>query len=145
MGDFDSTVRWLERAQELERRIQLRNEQAERIRQTLLPGASKATGMPRGSGGDWTDRIAAVVELEKEIAGEIDEMRRVRREIVRAIEAVGDTDQRTVLEMRYLTGRRFDAIAREMHYDRTWIWEIHKRGVGEVERIVNTSQRQNVI
>ena len=145
MGDFDGTVRWLERARELERRIQLRNEQAERIRQALLPGASKVTGMPRGGGGDWTDRVATVVELEKEIAGEIDEMRRARGEIVRAIEAVDDADQRTVLEMRYLAGRRFDAIAREMHYDRTWIWEIHKRGVGAVAQIVNTTQRQNVI
>ncbi len=72
----------------------------------------------------------AVVGLEKEIAGEIVEMRRVRGEIVRAIEAVEDADQRTVLEMRYLAGWRFDAIAREMHYDRTWILEIHKRGVG---------------
>ena len=70
----------------------------------------------------------AVVELEKEIAGEIDEMRRVRGEIVRVIDAVDDADQRTMLEMRYLAGWRFDAIAREMHYDRTWIWEIHKRG-----------------
>ena len=36
-------------------------------------------------------------------------------------------------------------IAREMHYDRTWILEIHKRGVGAVAQIIDTSQHRDVI
>ncbi len=143
--DYEDTVRWLSRARELERRIELRSEQAERLRQSLMPGAARGDGAPGSKPADWTDRANAAMEIEQEIAGEIRRLRRVRAEIVRAIERVEDENQRTVLELRYIAGLRFEKIAARMSYDRTWVWKLHKRGVMAVAKSVNTSQHKSVL
>lgn len=134
-SEYSRTVKWLSRVRELERRIEARTEQAERLRQSLLPGAAMGGGMPRGGGSDWTDRAAAAIEIERDIAAEIRRLRRAREEIVRAIEDVPDGDQRTVLDMRYIGGYRVGRIAAELHYDRTWVWRLHNRGVMTVARM----------
>lgn len=134
-SEYSRTVKWLSRARELERRIEARTEQAERLRQSLLPGAASGGGMPRGSGADWTDRAAAAIEIERDIAAELRRLRRAREEIVRAIEDVPDGDQRTVLDMRYIGGYKFARIAGRLHYDRTWVWRLHNRGVMAVARM----------
>lgn len=132
---YRRTVRWLMRAQELERRIALRVEEAERLRLRIMPGASVAGGGAKSRGsGDWTDRLAAAMEIEDDIRREIRSLRRTRQEIVRTIGQVRNGEQRQVLEQRYLGGKKFDEIARALHYERTWVWRTHAQGVAAVKR-----------
>lgn len=130
--DYNKVVAWLGRSLELEHRIRARDEQAARLRQSLMPRAVGVSGMPGGGRSDWTERMAAALDIEQDIADEVRRLRQARAEIVSAIDAVPDADQRTVLEMRYLCGYRVGRIAARLHYDRTWVWRLHNRGVAAV-------------
>lgn len=56
------------------------------------------------------------------------------REILVAISAVKDEQQKTLLTMRYITGMEFNQICNEMHYEKTQVFVIHGRALVEVNR-----------
>ena len=129
---------WLQRVQYIDRRVEAKSEQVMRLRARLEGRRAVISDMPRGgAGGDWTDIVAKVEELEAEINAEIDRLIDTRREVVQAIDALPDERMRTLLELRYLNGWGWQRIANTMLYDRSALWRLH--GVA-LRKIVDKSQ-----
>ena len=124
---------FLARAYWLDRRIEKKTEEIERMRSRLERITAQITDMPRGgSGGDWTDLVAKVHEREEAIRGEIAELVEVKKQIAEVIAAVEEPRYRTLLELRYRNYLSFERIAVEMNYSWRHVIRLHDEALREV-------------
>ena len=124
---------YLLRAWEIDKRIDARIEERERLEARLTsPRMTNLTGMPRGGGSDWTNAVIAVSELSQEITKEILDLCRIKREVIEAIDAVEDRDYRRVLELRYRNYMKWDDIAKAMRYDVRNVYILHGKALLKV-------------
>ena len=125
---------YLSQARQIDQRIEARCEERERLMSRLTTGRmTHLTGMPRGGGYDWTDALAKLVELDRQLGGEIMELCRLKREINETIDRVEDMTYRRLLELRYRNYMRWDDIADTMGYDVRWVYVLHGRALREVK------------
>ena len=92
--------------------------------------------------GNVTDKVgravAKIVDLEREIDAEIDELERVRTEITDTIAAVGDERYKTLLTMRYINGHKWEKIALDMHYSYANVVQfLHPSALHLVDKIIS--------
>lgn len=124
---------FLARAYWLDRRIEKKTEEIERMRSRLERITAQITDMPRGgSGGDWTDLVAKVHEREEAIRGEIAELVEVKKQIAEVIAEVEEPRFRTLLELRYRNYLSFERIAVEMNYSWRHVIRLHDEALREV-------------
>ena len=125
---------FLGQARQIDQRIEARCEERERLLAKLTTGRmTHLTGMPRGGGYDWTDAVAKLVELDRQLGGEIMELCKLKREINECIGRVEDMRYRRLLELRYRNYMRWDDIADEMGYDVRQIYRIHGEALMAVQ------------
>lgn len=104
------------------------------------------SGMPRGEGGGGTQgAISKIVDLETEINTEIDKLVEKRKEIESVICAVEDSTLRTLLEYRYINGKKWEEIALMMGYDYRWALRLHGRALSAVDDHAIESHIDSVI
>lgn len=121
---------YLEQARDLDARIERRVEERERIMTQLTSArGSRLTGMPRGGKHDWTDALAAVVDLTRDLDEEIRRLCAIKREIAEVIDGVEDRRYRRLLELRYRSYHTWEQIAAEMNYDPRWVYQLHREAL----------------
>lgn len=116
---------YLSQAYRLDQRIERKLEDRDRMRAKLVKATAQLTGMPRGSGTDWTDAAVRVMEYEQQIAAEIEELCRVKTEIRAVIDAVEDKRYKDILEARYINFKSWEQIAVDMHYSYVHVIRLH--------------------
>jgi hypothetical protein len=117
-------------AWEIDRRIDRKTEERDRLQAKLTAGRSaNLTGMPRGGHYDWTDTAAKVADIDRAIGAEISELCRIKREVNAAIDAVEDVRYRRVLELRYRNYLSWDKISEETGYDLRYVYRLHGRAL----------------
>ena len=108
-------------------RLLLEQQQWRELATRVSPNLS---GMPRGGGGGGTQgAISKIIDLEAEINTEIDKLVDKRKEIEGIIQAVEDSTLRTLLEYRYINGKKWEEIALMMGYDYRYILKIHGKAL----------------
>ena len=108
-------------------RLLLEQQQWRELATRVSPNLS---GMPRGGGGGGTQgAISKIIDLETEINAEIDKLVEKRKEIEGIIRAVEDNILRTLLEYRYINGKKWEEIALMMGYDYRYILKIHGKAL----------------
>lgn len=108
-------------------RLLLEQQQWRELATRVSPNLS---GMPRGGGGGGTQgAISKIVDLETEINAEIDKLVEKRKEIEGIIRAVEDSTLQTLLEYRYINGKKWEEIALMMGYDYRYILKIHGKAL----------------
>jgi NifB/MoaA-like Fe-S oxidoreductase len=128
-------IEFLGRYKTISRRIdQLLDERAEwRARATKI--TPTLSDMPKG--GEQPNKIQMAVEkmteIEKEVDIEIDAAQTTKSEIMAAIKAVSDETLRNVLELRYISGKKWEQIAVETNYDYRYVLKLHGRALQMVE------------
>ncbi|MDW7670568.1 MAG: DUF1492 domain-containing protein [Bacillota bacterium] len=134
---------YLSQAIWLDRRIQTKIEEKERIREM----AEKVNGClshTKVSGSrehqQIVNTLVKLIDLEWEIVRMIDRLVDLKREIGKMIQEVEDTNQQMVLELRYLCGKGWDEIACEMRYDPRTIFRLHGKGLGFIEKKMGTKK-----
>ena len=81
--------------------------------------------------------VAKIVDLEREIDGEVDELVKLREEITETISKINDARLKTLLTMRYINGYKWEKIALNMHYSYSSLtYYLHPRALQEVEKIL---------
>ena len=126
---------FLMRAWEIDRGIERKIEERERINARLVAGRHTVlTGAPRNGrrGHDWLDALSAVGELTEEINEEISALCRVKKEVNAAISAVEDDRCRELLELRYRNYLPWEQIAERMNYDLRWVYRLHGRALRQI-------------
>lgn len=102
----------------------------QRWRELATRVSPNLSGMPRGEGGGGTQgAVAKIIDLETEINLEIDKLVEKRKEIESVIRAVEDSILRTLLEYRYINGKKWEEIALMMGYDYRYILKIHGKAL----------------
>lgn len=78
--------------------------------------------------------LTEAVDLETEIRSEIAELERVQRETAEAIrDLLIDITLVTLMEMRYLSDKRWEEIAVDMNYAYRWVQRLHARALRQMQ------------
>lgn len=133
--------KFLSRPYWIDRRIDKKQEEIDRLRARLTKATANLSGMPRGgSGGDWTDADIKVLEMENAIHAEIIELCRVKRDVNELIDSVEEERLRTLLELRYRNYLSFEQVAVEMGYSYEWVRHLHKKALAVVGAKLDTQK-----
>ena len=124
---------WLSRYQEYREDADEWKEEADRLREQLFPSAQNLSGMPRNPSPKpvdmiWTEHIATIGECENKMKIARENL----KEILEAIEAIEDSDQRRVLKHRYIRGYNWYTIAELMHRSVSGVQELHGNALEKI-------------
>ena len=86
------------------------------------------------------DRIAAVVDAERETDALVDELVDLKNRMIGAINQLPDSKEAMFLTERFIEGKSTDTIAKEKHYTHRWVQQIVKVATEHLDVILeNTS------
>lgn len=126
---------YLGQAYRLDQRINSKLEQVASLNELATKCTSTLTGMPRnpsGSTSRMADAICKIVDLQAEINHDIDRLVDLKREMVRLIKAVNNTEYQTLLELRYLCFKTWEQIAVDMGYSIQHIYRLREKAYDEI-------------
>lgn len=132
-----SPKEYLSQAFYLDKRINSKLEQlhelkvlAEKVTTTLSPvPGSESHNNHRGE-----DTIVKIVVMEQELNADIDKLVDLKREIARKISCMEDPDQRTLLELRYISFREWMDISGLMHMSLRNVYYLHGQALAAFEK-----------
>ena len=125
--------RWLEIdiRSKTEQMISLR-EAAGRMTAILSEGCGKRSGQH-----DMMERaVVSMVDLEKEISGEICQLMKVRERMMACLNRMKKPENRTVLQLRYLNGKSWQEIADILGCSLHTVYRRHRTAMQELEDAV---------
>lgn len=123
---------YLGQAYRLDQRINSKLEQVASLNELATKCTSTLTGMPRNPNrgtSTMADAVGKIVDLQAEINSDIDRLVDLKREMVRLIKAVNNTECQTLLELRYLCFKTWEQIAVDMGYTTRNIHLLHKKAL----------------
>lgn len=86
------------------------------------------------------DTIDNIIALENEINDDIDHLVDLKRDVMKTLNKVQDTNCLMLLEHRYLSFKSWEEIAAEMHYGSRWVHILHSKGLAAVEKILGKNK-----
>lgn len=126
---------YLGQAYRLDQRINSKLEQVASLNDLAMKCTYTLTGMPhnpnRGTS-TMADAVAKIVDLQAEINRDIDRLVDLKREMVRLIKAVDNTEYQTLLELRYLCFKTWEQIAVDMGYNVRHVYRIHDEATEKI-------------
>lgn len=126
---------YLMRVASADQRISSKLEQIETLRNMASMGSKLMTDMPGSPNRNihrMENTVVKIVELEKEINRDIDELIDLKTEIYGVINDLKNEEYKTLLEQRYLCGRDWKDIARYMRYNERYIYKLHGKALEAV-------------
>ncbi|MPM37628.1 hypothetical protein SDC9_84246 [bioreactor metagenome] len=132
-----TTKGYLGQAYRLDQRINSKLEQVASLNELATKCTSTLTDMPRNPNrgtSTMADAVAKIVDLQAEINEDIDRLVDLKRDMVRAIKAVDNTEYQTLLELRYLCFKTWEQIAVDMGYNVRHVYRLHDEAVGCITR-----------
>ncbi|NJP41643.1 DUF1492 domain-containing protein [Oscillospiraceae bacterium HV4-5-C5C] len=126
---------YLSQAYRLDQRINSKLEQVASLNELATKCTSTLTGMPRNPNhgtSTMADAVAKIVDLQAEINCDIDHLVDLKRDMVRAIKAVDNTEYQTLLELRYLCFKTWEQIAVDMGYNVRHVYRLHDEAVNSL-------------
>ena len=119
----------------IDRSVEAKLERIERLR-ALAVTVMAAYGRNGGSGGRSPDSrmdvVARLVDAQRELDVEIAQLLDTKAAIEAAIARLPDARMRTLLELRYLQGRKWDDIAAALGYCRDNVLRLHRAALQKV-------------
>lgn len=73
--------------------------------------------------------LGKIDELQKEVNSDIDRLVDLREQIKLSIKSVRNTNERMVLQLRYINAQTWEAIAEELHADRSTVIRWHGKAL----------------
>lgn len=129
-----TTKEYLNKMRTLDRLIDSKLEQIDRLRSLSERVTTTLSFSPKGAGGaNRTEYcIERIWQLEKEVTEDIDRLVDMKSGIRGAIERVENDKYRLLLEYRYLCGYTWETISEKMGIEVRWVYELHGRALQEI-------------
>ncbi|MEA4900572.1 DUF1492 domain-containing protein [Desulfitobacterium sp.] len=130
-----TTKEYLGQAYRLDQRINSKLEQIASLNELATKCTGVLTGMPRNPNrgtSTMADAVAKIVDLQAEINRDIDRLVDLKREMVRLIKAIDNTEYQTLLELRYLCFKTWEQIAVDMGYNVRHVYRLHDEAVENI-------------
>lgn len=128
---------YLSQALWLDQRINTKLEQLATLRSLAMKVTANQTAEKVSGGKDvkspMANTIAKIVDLEREINGDIDRLVGLKAEIQETISQVSDVVSQILLELRYVNGKTWDEIANDLGFARSWVLRMHGVALKEIE------------
>lgn len=84
------------------------------------------------------EAVARMADLQDKLITEVDSAIDAMNQIEDTINSVEDLRYKTLLHKRYIAFKTWEVIAEEMHYDNTYIYELHGQALEKVQLLLNT-------
>lgn len=129
---------YLSQAYRLNQRINSKLAQVTALNDLATKCTTTLSDMPRNpnrSISTMADAVEKIVDLQSEINRDIDALVDLKRDIVRAIKAVENTEYQTILELRYLCFKTWEQIAVYMGYNVRHVYRIHDEALNALSAI----------
>lgn len=126
---------YLGQAYRLDQRINSKLDQVAKLNELATKCTYNLTGLPRNPNqgiSTMADAVAKIVDLQEEINRDIDALVDLKRDMVRAIKAVDNTECQTLLELRYLCFKTWEQIAVDMGYSIQHIYRIREKAFAQI-------------
>ena len=129
-----TTKEYLNKMRMLDRLIDSKLEQIDRLRSLSERVTTTISFSPKGAGGaNRTEYcIERIWQLEKEVTEDIDRLVDMKSGIRGAIDEVKNDKYKLLLECRYLCGDTWERIAEKMEIEVRWVYELHGRALQEI-------------
>ena len=85
------------------------------------------------------EAVNKIIDLQTEINYDIQKLVDLKREMVRVIKAVDNTEYQTLLELRYLCFKTWEQIAVDLGYNVRHVYRMHDEAVESI-KVPKTSQ-----
>ena len=132
---------YLSQAIYIDQRINSKMIQLQSSREMTTRVTAQISGMPRSPNPlDLADFLAKAIDLENEIAADLEQLLATKAEITEIIKRVEGYENRTLLELRYLSFKKWDLIAIELYVNPRWVHRLHNRALEEVDAILRQRQ-----
>lgn len=110
-------------------------EQLMKLRESATGCTAVLSGMPRPDSPNYQSMeltICKIVDLEREINGDIDRLVDLKAAARLAINQLIDPDQRLILELRYLCYKTWPEIMEQLGYSEPTVYRIHGEALKNV-------------
>ena len=128
---------YLRQARRLKIAINGKTERMEQLRAIAESVTPTLSDMPKGTPNPqkMAHVVEAIADFSHEIAQDTIPLIDMQRKIQATINKIKRQDYRTVLELYYLNGYRWDDVARKMNYSERQIYYIHGEALLEYESL----------
>lgn len=129
---------YLGQAYRLDQRINSKLEQVASLNELATKCTWALTGMPRNPNrriSTMAEAVAKIIDLQTEINYDIDRLIDLKREMVKLIKSVDNTECQTLLELRYLCFKTWEQIAVDMGYTIDNVYRIHRKALSVVSAL----------
>lgn len=126
---------FLSQAYRLDLRIDSKLEQLNFLNELAEKCTATISAMPRKPNqhiSSMADTVARIVDLQKEIDGDIQQLIDIKRQIVASIKAVDNQEFQTLLELRFLCGYTWEEIAIKMGFSIQHTYRIRDRALKQI-------------
>lgn len=130
---------FLNQAYLLDQRIKSKSEQIQSLNELATKCTATLTGMPRNpnrGGSTMADAVCKIIDLQNEIAADMDRLVQIKKDIVDVIAKVDDVKFRILLEKRYLCGETWEEITMSLYHNRRWVFRLHDKALDAVQEIL---------
>ena len=132
----------------LDQRVNTKLEQLQILRDLSMRVSANLTVEKVAGGnnkkGHMENTVVRIVDLEKEIRKELERSIAIKAEIMNTISQVDDPIGQIILEMRYINGKGWDEIARDIKFDIRTAFRIHGKALKQIEEIRKVSVNVSV-
>lgn len=136
MKDARLAKEYLSRLLWIDKRVEDKYLQIEQLRTMAEKTTQILSDMPRNPSAPTSKMeilVVRMVEMENELAQDIESLLTLKKDATARIEALDDMDLQTVLEMRYLSGRPWEEIGDEMNFGSDNLYRLHKKALENLE------------
>lgn len=134
--DFMSQARYLDL------RINSKIQQIDDLNDLATKVTSTISDMPKSPSADTSrteTTIVKILDLEREINAELEQLVDLKREIGAVIGKVSRPEYTVILQKRYLEMERWEDIAADMFYEVRYVQKLHGRALAEVQALLDAS------
>jgi DNA-directed RNA polymerase specialized sigma subunit len=126
---------YLSQAYRLDQRINSKLAQVTKLNDLATKCTTTLSDLPRKQNrgiSTMSDAVEKIVDFQVEINRDIEALVDLKRNIVRGIKTVENTECQTILELRYLCFKTWEQIAVDMGYNVRHVYRIHDEAVNQI-------------
>ena len=127
---------YLNQAYRLDQRIRSKQEQIAALNDLATDCSATLTGMPRNpnrGGSRMVDAVAKIIDLQNEVAVDMEHLVELKADIISTIKAVDCIEYQLILEKRYISGKSWPEIAVDLGYKMRHLYKLHDEALAAVQ------------
>ena len=115
--------------------IKTKIEELDRLNNSFLKSPSlKEVNVQESKVGLKDDVYVKLISLSEYIDQRVDNLIDLKYQLIKAIEQLDDSKERTIIWMKYISSKNWDEIAEELQISKTTLFILHDEAVKKIER-----------